>query len=339
MFENRNPQPQHEPQPLPAKGEAAAHFAARAKVVQTGANAGLERVLAERPDLIGQPCVMPQAGLSALTYLFTDEVVKMPRMAGQQEDFAREHRILAHLHAAGLPVPAVTSVGSDDAFYCQQRKAGTHFDCNKLDRPGFYATAACQIADFMIAAHQAVSLADAARMGLSAQTPDTAQMEALLNSYDFQSLLRQADEDVVSALRDYVASRAGVAPVFMHADIQPANLLCNAVTGDLETVVDFGLCHYGDPAVAFHALYRYFPHDFVDTVADIYAQATETEPVRLQQAVTARLAYEMVACTKGLDGKKELCHGHRSWLGDIIIEFDNSVTGYVPPKGHFMGIM
>ncbi len=339
MFENRNPHSPSQPQPLPPKGEAAQHFAARAKVVQTGANAGLERVLAERPDLIGQPCVMPQAGLSALTYLFTDEVVKMPRLPSQHDDFAREHRILAHLHAAGLPVPAVTATGSDDAFYCQERKTGAHFDCDRLERAGFFATAACQIADFMLAAQQAVSEHDAANLGLKTATPDRAQLEALLQMNDFQSVLRQSDEDIVDALRAYVASRDGVEPVFMHADLQPANLLCDPVTGELKTVIDFGLCHYGDPAVAFHALYRYFPHDFVDTVADVYAQATGTEPVRLQQAVTARLAAEMLACAQGMGDKKELCHGHRSWLGDIIIEFDNSVTGYVPPKGHFMGIM
>ena len=340
MFENRAQQPQPDHSTLPAKGEAAQHFAARAKVVQTGANAGLERVLAERPDLIGQPCLMPQAGLSALTFLFTDEVVKMPRLPSQQDDFTREHRILSHLHAAGLPVPAVTAVGSDDAFYCQQRLSGTHFDVDALQEgTPAYDRAAQQIVDFMLAAQNAVSAQAAARIGLTVGTPDVALMDKLLDHQDYQRLLRESDENIVDALRDYVASRVGATPVFAHADIQPANLLCDRATGEISTVIDFGLCHYGDPAVAFHALYRYFPHGFVDKVAGMYADATGTEPVTLQQATTARLAHEMMACAKNLDTTGELCHGHRNWLRDIIVEFDNSVSGYVPPKFHFMGIV
>lgn len=340
MFENHSQQPQPDQTTLPAKGEAAQHFAARAKVVQTGANAGLERVLAERPDLIGQPCLMPQAGLSALTFLFTNEVVKMPRLPSQQEDFTREHRILSHLHAAGLSVPAVTAVGSDDAFYCQQRLAGTHFDCDRLQEgTAAYDRAAQQIVDFMLSAQHAVSAPDAARIGLKTGTPDVALMDKLLAHQDYQRLLRESDENVVGALRDYVASRAGAAAVFTHADLQPTNLLCDRATGEISAVIDFGLCHYGDPAVAFHALYRYFPHNFVDTVASLYADATGTEPVTLQQATTARLAHEMVACAKNLDTTGELCHGHRNWLRDIIVEFDNSVSGYVPAQSHFMGII
>lgn len=340
MFENRARHSEASQSTLPDKGAVARQFATAAAGAPSGGNAALARVLAERPDLVGQPCVMPQAGLSALTFLFTDEVIKLPRTVAQQGDFQREHRILAHLHAAGLPVPAVTSVGSDGLFYSQQRLSGVHCDRDAIEcDPQRAEVTARDLANFMIAAAQAVSSDDAERIGLVNTTPDSAEMQRLLELPEYKRLLREADEDVVSALTNYAAAQQGVVPVFTHADLQPENLLCDAASGRVKTVIDFGLCHYGDVAVAFHALYRYFPHDFVDQVADHYAAATGTEPVRLEQAVTARLAHELTACAKYLVDKNELCHDHRSWLRDILVEYDNAVTGYVPPKHAFMGLI
>lgn len=339
MFENRDPQPKMT-SALPPKGEVARDFNARAHDDVQGANVSLARVLAERPDLASQPCVMPQSGQCALTYLFPNEVVKMPRTASQQDDFNREFRILAHLHRAGLPVPAVTSVGADGAFYAQQRLSGVQMNVDRLDAGTLrYELAIQEIAHFMIDAQQAVGAADAAALGLAAQTPDAAAMESLLAMPLYQSLLREADEDIAAALRDYVVTRAGAAPCFTHADINPSNILCDEKTGDIRAFVDFGLCHYGDPAVAFHALYRYFPHEFVDRVADIYAEETKTEPVRFQQAVTARLAYELSACAAGIAKTGELNHGHRRWLQDLMVEYDNSVSGYQPKNQHFFGFI
>lgn len=338
MFENRDPRPQPSPA-LPPNGQVARDFNAQANNVQ-GANVALAPVLAERPDLASQPCVMPQSGQCALTYLFPHEVVKMPRTAAQQDDFNREHRILAHLHRAGMPVPAVTSVGANGSFYAQQRLPGVQMDVDRLDEGTLrYELAVQEIAHFMIDAQHAVGAQDAKSLGLSPQTPAPAAMESLLAMPLYQSLLREADEDIAGALRDYAAARQGAAPCFTHADINPSNILCDPKTGDIRAFVDFGLCHYGDPAVAFHALYRYFPHGFVDRVADIYAEETKTEPVRFQQAVTARLAYELSACAEGVAKTGELNHGHRRWLQDLMVEYDNAVSGYQPKNQHFFGFI
>ena len=340
MFENRNPQPNPRAE-LPANGVAANGFAqVGGSAGATGANGALERVFAERKDLATQPVQIPSAGLSAFTYLFTDEVVKMPRTAGEQETFAREHRILSHLHAAGLPVPKVTSVGAADAFFSQQRLAGVHLDCDNLSKgSACFDKAVTALVDFMVASQQAVTPQDAARIGIPMTTPSVARMEELMNMPEYQRLLREADEDIAGALRTYAATREGMTPVFAHADIQPANVLCSSASGEVTAVIDFGLCHYGDVAVALHAIYRHFPRDFAQSVAQKYAEATNTQPVTLENAITARLAYELEACAKKNGDAQTLGHQNRQWLSEIVIEYDNAISGYVPNQTHFARIV
>lgn len=280
----------------------------------------IDAVLQERPDLAGQPCVIPDSGQCGITCLFPHEVVKMPRLSEQEKDFAREPLVLSHLHLHGLPVPAVTSLGRQSAFYGQERLQGKHLDVSQLT-----PQVARDIATFMAAMQKVVSDDDAARMGYADQTPAPDDMERLLSSTAVKRLLLECDEDVVADLRDYVRERAAVRPVFLHADITPSNVLYDESKGRVAAVIDFGLCHYGDPAVAMHAIYHHFPRDFAEDVARNYAELTGGETITCQRAVLARVASEFAAVC-GIATPDGLTHANTRWMQELLIEYDNAAA-------------
>ncbi|MFF7209366.1 aminoglycoside phosphotransferase family protein [Streptomyces sp. NPDC008238] len=188
------------------------------------------------------------AGTSNVTYrLGTDMVVRLPRTAGAADDVAKEHQWLPRL-APALPtaVPAPLGKGAPADGYPWPWSVygwleGEHPSVGRVAEPG---PLAWDLAAF-VAALQRVGPGGAPpayRTGpLSARDGETrSAIDALRPEVD-PAAARAVWEAALAA-----PERQGP-PVWVHADLQPGNLL--VADGGLSAVIDFGCAGLGDPAV------------------------------------------------------------------------------------------
>lgn len=315
-----------ENQPLGAKHGPSVGFPAGAKA--TGANAAFERIVATRADLAGQPCVMPGQGLSSFVFLFTGEVIKAPREGQDEKDFLREYRVLNHLHAAGLPVPAALMSNQTPAFFSQERMDYHRhfFAANVAPNTPAEDTAAADIAKFLFKTHQAVTPADARRLGYADQAGALGMIKDLAQLPSISRLLAISDYDLADELGDYARGRKGQPSKFFHSDLNPSNMLVDEKSR-ISGFIDFGRCHYGDIAVSFHTLYHHYTHAFVDKIADHYAALTNEKPIRLEDAVRARLASDIIGYAQLLDEpsssqQAEKVKSYEGWISHLVDEYD-----------------
>ncbi len=294
----------------------------------TGANAVFEAIVATRSDLSGQPCVMPGQGLSSFVFLFTDEVIKAPRDGQDEKAFLREYRVLNHLHQAGLPVPAALMSNDKPAFFSQERMAYHRhfFAANVAPNTPAEDTAAADIAEFLFKTHQAVTPADARRLGYHDQSGALGMIKELAQQSSIARILAISDHDLADELADYARSRKGQAQRFFHSDLNPSNMLVDE-NSRICGFIDFGRCHYGDIAVSFHTLYHHYTHAFVDKIADHYGALTGEKPIRHESAVRARLASDIIGYAQLLNEpsspeQSEKVKSYEGWLNHLVDEYD-----------------
>lgn len=201
------------------------------------------------------------AGTSNAMYrLGEDMVVRLPRLEGAADDVAKEHRWLPRL-APPLPIaiPVPLGQGTPAEGYPWPWSVYRWLDGETpvigrhLAEPDLLAR---QLADF-IRALQRIDPTDgpAAYRGEPLAMRDAATRDAMAQ------LGGIVDTGAATAVWDAAlgAPTWPGPPVWIHADLQPGNLLI--VRGQLGAVIDFGCAGVGDPAVDLIAAWYLMPAD------------------------------------------------------------------------------
>lgn len=185
---------------------------------------------------------------NAMFRLGAGMVVRLPRRAGAAEDVAKEHTWLPHL-ATELPVavPVPLAQGTPDEAYPWRWSVYSWLEgANPV--PG-------RLTDSALLATDLAAFVTTLRRIDSSGGPASYRSESLASrDADTRRALADVrdlvDEDAAllvweTALR---APEWSAAPVWIHSDLQPGNLLVSPA-GRLSAVIDFGCAGLGDPAV------------------------------------------------------------------------------------------
>jgi len=200
------------------------------------------------------------AGTSNAMYrLGGDLVVRLPRIAGADDDVAKEHRWLPRL-APALPVavPVPLGKGAPGEGYPWHWSVyrwldGENPTVGRIAEPVLLAR---DLAEFTAALH-GIDPTDGPPSYRSEPlaTRDAGTRAAI------EKVRGLIDTDAATAVWN-ATLRAPAwpgPPVWIHADLQPGNLL--TVRGELSAVIDFGCLGLGDPAVDLIAAWYLLPAD------------------------------------------------------------------------------
>ncbi|WKX74187.1 aminoglycoside phosphotransferase family protein [Streptomyces sp. XD-27] len=196
---------------------------------------------------------------NAMYRLGPDMVVRLPRIAGAAADVAKEHRWLPRLAPplpVAIPVPLGEGVPAEGYPYpwsVYRWLEGETPAAHSMAEPGAFARG---LAEFVTALRR-IDPADAppAYRSEPLAARDAATRAAL-------EKLRGVVDSGAAAAAWESALRAPAwpgPPVWIHADLQPGNLL--AARGRLSAVIDFGCAGVGDPAVDLIAAWYVLPAD------------------------------------------------------------------------------
>ncbi|MFE5585090.1 aminoglycoside phosphotransferase family protein [Kitasatospora sp. NPDC056531] len=207
-------------------------------------------VAAQFPQWADLPVeLVDSAGTSNAMYrLGADLVVRIPRIPGAAEDIGKEHAWLPRL-ALGLPVAVPAPVGlGEPADGCPwpwsvlRWLEGANPVAGRVAEP---ALLSADLASFVTAMYRVDPVGGpASYRSETLAARDGAVRRALA------ALTDVVDTEAVTSLWD-LALRAPDhpgPPVWIHADLQPGNLLVDGA-GRLSAVIDFGCVGLGDPAV------------------------------------------------------------------------------------------
>ncbi|MEU5085511.1 aminoglycoside phosphotransferase family protein [Streptomyces sp. NPDC021356] len=220
----------------------------------------VRRLVAGRfPRWAGLPVVpVASAGTANVMYRLGDDmVVRLPRTAGSALDVAKEHTWLPRL-APSLPVavPVPLGAGAPDAGFPWPWSVYRWLDGRTpvnggIEDPGPLALG---LARFVTALHGI----DPADGPPSYRSEPLAERDRATRAA-LAALRGEIDADAAGAVweESLRAPGPGGAPVWIHADLQPGNVL---PAGDrLAAVIDFGCLGLGDPAVDLIAAWYVVP--------------------------------------------------------------------------------
>ena len=187
---------------------------------------------------------------NVMVRLGEDLVVRLPRTESAAQGLDKEQRVvprLAERLPAAVPVPVVQGVAQDG--YPWRWSISPWL----LGRPGEPGVAdvglARQLAEFVVALRRLGTFGLAAEGALHSYRGDPLAerdgdtRECIAHCHDLLDTVRvTAAWDRAVNVEEYAGP-----PVWMHADLQPGNLLVGA--GGLAAVLDWGMLALGDPAV------------------------------------------------------------------------------------------
>lgn len=185
--------------------------------------------------------------VNAIYRLGDDMAVRLPRVEGGVGDVEREVTLLPRL-APSLPVAIPAPLGTGEPgegfpwpWYVYRWLDGENPEIGGLDEPALFAA---DLAAFVTALRgvETAGAPPAYRGGpLAARDAETREAISLLHGV--------IDTDAATAAWDAAlrAPRWDGPPVWVHADLQPGNLLMSG--GRLSAVIDFGCMGHGEPAV------------------------------------------------------------------------------------------
>ncbi|MFG2290696.1 aminoglycoside phosphotransferase family protein [Streptomyces sp. NPDC048595] len=198
------------------------------------------------------------AGTSNAMYrLGEDLVVRLPRIAGAADDVAKEHRWLPRL-APPLPVavPEPLGLGTPAEGYPFPWSVYRWLDgetpvVGRIADPGRLAR---DLAEFVTALHR-IAPAD----GPPSYRSEPLALRDAATRAAIGELRATLDADAAAAVWDTALEAPGWPgpPVWIHADLQPGNLL--VARERLSAVIDFGCLGLGDPAVDLIAAWYVLP--------------------------------------------------------------------------------
>ncbi|MGV9249833.1 aminoglycoside phosphotransferase family protein [Streptomyces sp. NPDC003697] len=198
------------------------------------------------------------AGTSNVTYrLGEDMVVRLPRTAGAAGDVDKEHTWLPRLAPAlPLAVPVPLGRGAPGEGYPWPWSVYRWLDGESAAAadPADPAALARDLADFVTALHRL----DPTGGPPSYRGEPLSSRDAATRA-DLAGLEGAVDTEAAAAAWDEALRAPGPAgpPVWVHADLQPGNLLVHG--GRLSAVIDFGCLGLGDPAVDLIAAWYVLP--------------------------------------------------------------------------------
>lgn len=161
-YEAPKPDTYNEPEPIPegiTYKPGLMHAFARSATKEDGsANDFVDTILRERPDLKGEMVYVPSQGAEGYTVFIGNEIFKGPRatraynLATNIYFMDQEVDFLKRLEGKDLPVPRVTYLGKDAAFYGMTRVPGVPlgFDFEERLNDGQLHALAKDIIDFVI---------------------------------------------------------------------------------------------------------------------------------------------------------------------------------------------
>ncbi|MFF0414365.1 aminoglycoside phosphotransferase family protein [Kitasatospora sp. NPDC004745] len=207
-------------------------------------------LLAERfPQWAGLPVErVDSAGTNNAMYrLGADMVVRLPRIPAAAEDIAKEHAWLPRLAPAlPVPVPAPLGVGGPVAGYPWPWSVFRWLDganpvAGRAEEPALLAG---DLAGFVGALHRVDPAGGPAAYRSEPLAERDGQTRAAIAGLHGIVDTRAATDAWEAALE---APGPSGPPVWIHADLQPGNLLVSG--GRLSAVIDFGCAGLGDGAV------------------------------------------------------------------------------------------
>lgn len=223
--------------------------AGRAAKSETGAL--IARILHARPDLAGEAFYVANKGKNGITLLTRDEVFKAP---ADKNSGLKERKILEFLHAKGLPVPEVTCVGADDAFFGMVRLPGERIGLLPADKNNSDSIR-YQIGKFIADVETASLSADFAPVRALLADPGGNGMADRMREVLQQTEIRQAigSAGLLRLLDDQVEKMASAPAVLLHNDLftglkpHKGNILVDTA----------GVCGFLDPgcAILSHSVY------------------------------------------------------------------------------------
>ncbi|MFI9160654.1 aminoglycoside phosphotransferase family protein [Kitasatospora aureofaciens] len=207
-------------------------------------------VAAQFPHWAALPVeLVDSAGTSNAMYrLGEDLVVRIPRIPGAAEDIAKEHTWLRRL-APELPVAVPAPVGlGEPVDGCPGQWSvlrwleGANPVAGHVSQPELLAS---DLAAFATAMHRV----DPAGGPASYRSETLTERDAAVRRA-VAALTGAVDVEAVTSLWHTAPAAPGHPgpPVWIHADLQPGNLLVDG-RGRLSAVIDFGCAGLGDPAV------------------------------------------------------------------------------------------
>ncbi len=242
-----------------------AFFDAGKKPECWSANDLIAAIKRERPDLEDAVFLSPGQGGQAHTFILENEVIKGAKFSAQIPGFITECETLRALQGKGLPVPAVTCVGEESAFYGMQRISGVVASSvfSGLD-DSQKQHLAHDIAQFITDMHAALPypVQESALDRINKGFRDTV-MEGLRHPGMRQVLGAHAEE----AITEYLERREDVTrALHLHMDIQGGNILLDPDTKRLNGFVDFGYMADRPPEDALDPVAKSFGPDFAGKV-------------------------------------------------------------------------
>lgn len=190
----------------------------------------IDAVIRERPELAHETFYVPAKGKSSCTVLTADEVFKVIHF--DEEDMPSygtmlEYELQTFLHARGLPVPEVTCIDSQAAFFSMKRTEGTRITFLDISRREVLDDIHYEIGKF-IADIETASLSpdfNALRYTMTQLSENSVAFQA---SGIFKSgKLRQAINDpaLLSLLEEQADKLLNAPPVLIHDDLHGSNIL------------------------------------------------------------------------------------------------------------------
>jgi aminoglycoside phosphotransferase (APT) family kinase protein len=282
----------------------------RAKSMSTGAF--ISAILSERPDLKEKTVYTPPKGQSSHTVIIGDEVFKTARFDEKWtpeyfrymvEGLQREYEIVKRLSNKGLPVSELVYEGKSFPFFSMTRVPGHPLEPKDVEKMTVKEKArlAKEIAAFNINVPRALPVNEAKKIG--AGTPP-------LSDFSFESLQSALIDPVVQdclgdhynflskAVKIYIEKHQGKEREsrknFVHADLNPGNILYNPKTGKLH-FIDFGFSRVTCPEEAFAGFYFSYSEDFVDMTLKEYSKLQPEQLTRKDMALwgCAYVAYKV----------------------------------------------
>ena len=228
---------------------------------------------AQHPDLAHLPISVLANGWDNLICRLGDELlVRLPRRALAARLTEHEQRWLPLLaRRLPLPVPAPVRVGRPDAGYPWSWSIVPYLPGRTAaDEPADPSAAASAMGGFLAALHEPAPAEAPANQVRGVPLADrvelvTGHLAAL-----------SGEVDVATARRVWAAALArprwGGAPVWVHGDLHPANILVER--GRISGILDFGDITSGDPATDLSVGWMLLPADCREEFRDSYRYAS-----------------------------------------------------------------